>query len=376
MIPGLGFRSETIMPTNSLRWVSSQPTNVLSSLDAMADMDQAKYNSHRKYVVDSWKGNLVQQEMISVLENLMAASGDELKYAFDSRFGTGSEWKEFIAMKTMKLVIAQTSSRFTVGLPLCKKFRRCSQLSDILNSYKPERGLAHRRYRIWRFIYQWSWHDWNDACIIKATPLSYYYLTHSISSMENETSLQALFGQCMDLIQDAESDKTQDPKDHIHMMFRFAKTKRPEELNLKDTTHRLAMANLGSFHQAGIALTNAVLNIVGSDAEYNTVSKLREEFSSVLAAHENKWSKAAIAQMIRTDSVLRETHRLNSFGGRSVIRKVMVSGLTAEDDIVLPKGAHISLLSHSPQTDEQAFEDPHSFDRFRFSRLREETLGG
>jgi len=46
--------------------------------------------------------------------------------------------------------------------------------------------------------------------------------------------------------------------------------------------------------------------------------------------------------MIRCDSVLRETLRINAYRARNMMRKVMVNNLKTEDGIVLPKGSDIS----------------------------------
>lgn len=119
-MPGVGLRDEIIIPVSSLRWATSQPDNVLSTSKGMCEMDQARYNiGDEKFVLDPWHGWLVRRDMNAVLEKLMVALNDELKFAFDSRFGTSTDWKEFTLLKTMKSVVAQGSSRFIVGLPLC-----------------------------------------------------------------------------------------------------------------------------------------------------------------------------------------------------------------------------------------------------------------
>ena len=121
LIPGLGFRDEVIIPNSSIRWLISQPDGVLSTYDAFLELDQIDYIlGHHKYITDPWQGMLVKRDMNSVLENLVVALDDELKLAFDARFGTkANEWTDINLLRTMKLIVAQGSSRFTVGLPLC-----------------------------------------------------------------------------------------------------------------------------------------------------------------------------------------------------------------------------------------------------------------
>ena len=85
-------------------------------------MDQAEYLlGDAKYVRDPWQGQFVKRDMNAVLETLAAALNDELQYAFAPAFGTHTkEWRDIEMYSAMKRVVAQASSRFTVGLPLCK----------------------------------------------------------------------------------------------------------------------------------------------------------------------------------------------------------------------------------------------------------------
>jgi cytochrome P450 len=138
-------------------------------------------------------------------------------------------------------------------------------------------------------------------------------------------------------------------------------------------TVRLAISNLGAFHQTSIAITNVIFNVLASDAEYKTIAVLREEIKSVVG-EKGEWTKAAVAKMVKCDSVCKETLRIHSFGNRSPMRKVMVDNLKTEDGILLPKGAMISLLLTS-QVDEEFFPDPLKFKPFRYSDMRENGEG-
>lgn len=160
------------------------------------------------------------------------------------------------------------------------------------------------------------------------------------------------------------------------MMLRYAQTDRPNELNLDDMTLRLAMANFGSFHQTSVAVTNIIFNVLESDKEYNTIALLREEAAEILGASGGSWTKAIAAKMMRADSVCRETMRINAFGNRSMIRKVMVDDLQTEDGILLPKGALVSVVAHPAQCDGDVFDEPMKFDPWRWSRVRERNVKG
>jgi cytochrome P450 len=155
------------------------------------------------------------------------------------------------------------------------------------------------------------------------------------------------------------------------MMLRYAAANCPSELNLTNFTARLSVSNTGSFHQASMAITNTLFNILDSDAEYSTINALREEAAAALSEHNGVWTKATAAQMTKMDSVCRETLRLHAFANRAVFKRVVADSLVTEDGITLPKGAMLSLLAQPAQTDPDVFEAPMTFDPFRFSRARE-----
>jgi hypothetical protein len=89
---------------------------------------------------------------------------------------------------------------------------------------------------------------------------------------------------------------------------------------------RLTAANFASMHRTSFQVANVLLNIVGSDAEFNTTALLREEVVQVLGIDiGNQWTKAKVSRMVKADSVARETLRCHWFGGRAMFRKVVAA---------------------------------------------------
>ena len=144
-------------------------------------------------------------------------------------------------------------------------------------------------------------------------------------------ALMPLFTERMEYLKTPPKENPDEAQDHFQMILRFAPNERPEELNIKNIGTRLVVANFGSFHQTAIAATNVLLNVLHSNKQYNTIAVLRNEITNVLAEFKGVWSRAAVAKMVRCDSVLRETLRINAFGARNMLRKVMVDGLETED---------------------------------------------
>jgi hypothetical protein len=72
-------------------------------------------------------------------------------------------------------------------------------------------------------------------------------------------------------------------------------------------TLRLSIPDVGIFHQDCIVLTNTFFDTVPSDIEHNTISSLRNVFLRVLQEIWNRWTKKSMAQMLKADSIARET---------------------------------------------------------------------
>ncbi|KAL2871230.1 cytochrome P450 [Aspergillus lucknowensis] len=352
IIPGFGFRDEIILPASSLRWVLAQPEGVLSVDHAFAEVDQVQYAlGHTKYVVDAWQGQLVRKELNAVLETIVDGLNEELGVAFDAYFGTDEDnWKTIDLLETVRMVVAQAASRFTIGLPLCRNEQYLRDSFDVI-----------------------------DGCIINAgvtggTPPMLRPLVGPFVGLKSRLAQRRVrkhFEPIYRARMEALKHSKDEPQDYFQMMLRFAQKERPEEFHDVDTmSGRLTAANFGSMHQTSIQVTNMLLNIMGSDAEYNTIAVLRDEVTRVMGS-DTAWTKSTVSQMTRADSVSRETLRCHSFGGRVMHRMVMVDGLETDSGVKLPKGCLISFLSQPVHADEDKYEDPLKFDPFRFSRIRE-----
>ncbi|KAL4810621.1 cytochrome P450 [Aspergillus unguis] len=357
VLPGFGLRNELMLPSSSLKWALAQPDRVLSVSEAFCEIDQPLYSlGHMQPILDPWQGNLVRNDINAVLENIVAALNDELAVAFDTHFGTDTDsWKEIDLMETVRTVVAQAATRFTVGVPLCRNDQYLKDCFDAI-----------------------------DGCVINAgvvggTPPFLRPLVGPLAGLKARLAtkrvrqhFEPLYRERLETLKYAKDDPGHvEPQDHLQMMLRYAQKERPHELyDLDNITARLIGANFGSMHQTTMQVVNMLLDILGSDTEYNTIAILRDEVSRILGTG-TEWTKAKVSKMTKADSVARETLRCHAFGSRAVLRKVMADGVTTDAGVNLPKGSLVSFLSHGIHSDESIYEDPFKYDPFRFSRIRE-----
>ncbi|KAI8627698.1 cytochrome P450 [Xylariaceae sp. FL1651] len=355
LIPGLGARDEIILPQSAMKWVLSQPESALSHVESTLELNQAIYSlGHGKYSADGWQGDLVKTKLNASLENICSALDDELGTAFMANFGTDTEnWKEIDLLATIRMVVGQAASRFTVGLPMCRDPVYLKESFHVVDRLVVTAGVTGGSPRLLRPL---------------VGRLSSIGIDGIIGKIKK--TFEKTYKERLEMIENPHYNGPE-PEDHLQMMLRFAQKERPHELHDFDViTKRVIVANFASMHQTSIQVTNFLLNILDSDKEFNTIAVLRDEVTRIMG-NDPKWTKQKVQSMVRADSAARETMRLHSFGNRSVLRKVMKDGLTTEDGIALPKGSMVSFLAFPLQVEKDQFEDPRKYDPFRYSRVRE-----
>ncbi|KAI8233234.1 Cytochrome P450 monooxygenase ATR2 [Colletotrichum sp. SAR 10_86] len=92
----------------------------------------------------------------------------------------------------------------------------------------------------------------------------------------------------------------------------------------------------------------------------------------MLAKKNGTLDRQSLADMMKLDSFIKETQRLNPPDLASFQRKVM-SDITLSNGLRIPKGARIALPTGAINMDSQFFEDPETFDGFRYYKLRMES---
>lgn len=116
----MGFKDEIHLAHHHTQWAVSQPDAVLSPIEGFREIDKGDWNSgHASYIQDPWQSIVIKKEMGRFLEILAAAVDNELQYAIPEYIKPGA-CDEVDVYEAMKWIVAQVSSRFTVGLPLCE----------------------------------------------------------------------------------------------------------------------------------------------------------------------------------------------------------------------------------------------------------------
>lgn len=357
LVPTLGTRSEIFLPHSSMKWAMSQPARVLGMWDAFQEMFQLGHSlGDEKYMIDTWPHMLARRVLTQELDDHLMSIHDELAVAIDTHLGTDTEnWTALNLLDTVRLVIGQTGSRFTVGSSLCRNQEFLRTIIATIDSIIANAGAT----------------GFFPECIRTFAGKLICFPT-ALRLRNLATYYAPLFQERIAML---DADAPDQPVDLLQKMLRFARKHRPEELAVYQFTRRMCMANLAFVYLASFTTTNILLNIMASDAEHGTIATLRAEaeaFLKEIPDPKELWTRRNTVRMTNTDSVMRESLRIDTVPTRSIVRKVMVDGVVTDAGLPLPKGSLVSFVSQPMHTDPDRWDDPLRFDPFRFVKLREE----
>jgi cytochrome P450 len=115
---------------------------------------------------------------------------------------------------------------------------------------------------------------------------------------------------------------------------------------------------------------------------------LREEVEEVIKSE--GWTKSGLDQMHKLDSFIKESQRLNPLVNRKwsplpsfpsldlttnffivIITRVALKDFTFSDGTTIPQGTSVCVSAHDAHFNDKVYENPLTFDGFRFSKMRE-----
>jgi cytochrome P450 len=283
---------------------------------------------------------------------------DELQCTFDETWGLDTEeWKEVCIFDNMMIMIAHASNRMFLGFPLCRNKEYLANMGKFAMDVMFSRTLLGFLPRILRPIL---------GPIITIPNRRHYRKTAKYTVPLIKERFANIERKCNDPTFD-----WVEPNDYItwHINLATAENKLIE-LTPDMISRRLMPLNFAAIHTTVLTITNTLFDLISSDPEKGYLEGIREEASRVYAECNGIWTKAALAKMVRTDSAIRESMRVNNFMTRGLFRKVLSpNGVTNKaEGWSAPQNALIGLDMHSIQHDAEIFPNPNEYDAFRFSR--------
>ncbi|TVY16618.1 Cytochrome P450 monooxygenase tenB [Lachnellula arida] len=362
IVPVVSGGDSVMLPPSEIEFITEQPDSVLSFKERASQIYQTDYTFMNPRVNQAARyDNIIRTVMTPHIGSLIPALADEADWAFKEHWGiNNTEWHEVCVFESLRHIVGSVANRSFVGLPFCRDPGLVNNgmafaidvpfSASILNLFwEPLRPLI--------------------APFITIPNRIHTRRFRKIVVSEIDRRLRDY-----DARQANPEDKSLEPEpnDFLQWAIQQAKTLGDPYMWRSETlADRLLILNFAALHTSSLFSTWAVFDLVCSKPE--VIDELREEISTVLAAHGGQWTKKAVAQLEKLDSAMRESARLNSVLAVGLRRVVLAdNGLTTPSGVHLPKGTHISVPVYSVMRDETIYTAADTYMPFRFSEQRNE----
>ncbi|KAF8209541.1 cytochrome P450 [Mycena galopus ATCC 62051] len=328
--------------------VGGAPEHVLSFHEGIEDGLPVKQVIGPPIVENPYHQHTIRTSLTRNLHARFPEVRDEIACAFEEVLQLqGSEWKSLPALHTAMAVVARVSNRLFVGLPLCRN------QTYLWNNVQFALDVIRSGQRVAFF------------------PSFLRPLVSSLISSKDKSfavaleTLGPLVAERLAKEDELGPDWPGKPNDLISWLLEDAQG---EERTVPALVLRVLTTNFAAIHTSSMAFTQALFDLT-THPEH--LLPMREEAEHVVA--NEGWTKAALNSMIKIDSFLRESQRLNGNDSVAMIRKVVSKdGFRFSDGTVLPNGSFVGAAARAIHYDASNYKNATEFDGFRFARERAE----
>ncbi|KAJ7196258.1 cytochrome P450 [Mycena pura] len=346
-VPGL-FRWEYIAngPQHTAE-MAAAPDDSLSFMEALRDILAVDYTNGIETFDNPFHIVTIRRHLTQNIARCFPQVRDELVHAFDDVLALDDkEWKLLHVVPNVMKIVARTSNRLFVGLPLCRE----QEFLDICVDFAVK--------------------SFTRGVIIGFLPYFLRPIFGPLLSTRKSSVRRALkflgpmINDRLDNEREYGPDWPDKPNDLTSWLLEVAEG---EGRTPPGLTLRILLTNQAAIHTTTMTLTAVLYDLTAYPAH---ILPMREEAERVVAVE--GWTKAALGSMHKIDSFIRESQRLRGNGPVSLGRKVVAKdGFLFSDGTRIPYGALLTVAA-TTHYDPDNFADPDVFDGFRFSRMREQ----
>ncbi|KAI1659022.1 cytochrome P450 [Daldinia decipiens] len=353
ILPVAGINDHVLLPASEFRWLIRQPESEVNYCVEEEDQLNHVLFRNQRLLYTFIRNRLTPTVLTKEIYNLFPALLDEIRYTVDSLLGIDTEnFHEICVHNMVHKVSCQVMNRAFVGQSLSRnaEFHNAA-IAYVANiptvvklirfTWRPLRTLVAlflalpTRIRMWRI--------------------------YDILGPEIERRLTALEVSSVD----PELKATEN--DFLQRMV--------DDTKLSSDPHRfkfdMLFGNILGFNVSAMStvsgtMMHAIVDLAHSKDEY--LDELRVEIASVIAKRGGRFDKQALASMVKLDSTMRESQRMNTILTVSVPRFVVKKGgIETPSGIRVPQGAAVAVPTYAMMHDAAIYPDPYTFKPFRFA---------
>ncbi|KAI0322977.1 cytochrome P450 [Amylostereum chailletii] len=344
-IPTLLSWKVVAVGTDLVEDIRKAPESVLSFEEAILDIVQTDYTMGPEIQHNPYHVPIIRTQLTKNLAIVFPQMRDELVSAFTDAIPTvADEWVKVHATPAIQTIACRVTNRVFVGLPLCR-----NEDYQKLNIQFTVDVIIGARIINWfpKFL----------------KPIAGRLFTRVHSQTRRVIShLGPIIEERQRMLDEHDDDWDGKPKDLLTWIMDEA---RGEERSISNLTRRIMVVNVAAVHTTSLSFLQ-ILYRVAAHPEY--MKPLRDEVETVVTAE--GWTKASMNKLVKIDSFIRESQRMDGLGSLSMSR-VAVKPFTFSNGVTIPAGPTVYCAPFATHHDEDLYEDPRTFKPFRFAELRE-----
>ncbi|KAK5716584.1 hypothetical protein LTR15_009475 [Elasticomyces elasticus] len=344
---------EIVLPPSNASWIAGQPEHVLSATTVFNDIMGFEYTApgpdmgyaHDFAVVQRDLTRNLLRSVSGVLAEIEASSHELLVGV-----GGGEEWKEVRMLGLLGKVSHGAASAMFVGKPLCRDKRHLRWVRVWVMCF----ALVSIPYRL--LFPKMLRPVFGPMLTAMMLPVKYLAVR----------PLLPIIGQRLERLRNAGlSEKVsrdeEGPRDLLQWIVEDAARKRDiAKLTPWDLAGKAILVEFLAFLTTPLTISRVFIDILSHPSASSLLDELREEADAVFARLPSE--PTAVREMLKLDSVIRESLHLHTMSAHGLQREVVqAGGITTPDGVYLPQGSHVATFHPDLLDDDVQYEPLRSY---------------
>ncbi|KAE8423444.1 cytochrome P450 [Aspergillus pseudocaelatus] len=252
-------------------------------------------------------------------------------------YGAKADWTEVNVTELMAVVVARVSSRMFGG----------PKLSRNRDWIEASLRFAHDGF--------------NAAQKLKMWPHTFRFIgQHFIPEVRSIKNTYKIAERAIiPLLDEREVEKNKKTHDLLTWMYDQAQGAEKDKKFIAGTLLKVSFA---AYHTSAAAPTQLLFDIA---AMPELIAPLLDEYKSALRDNNHNISIKGFAQMVKMDSIMKESQRFNPLL-LLTFERIIKRDFTLSDGVVIPANTWIGCAAQAIGMDAKLYPNPHKFDAFRF----------
>lgn len=324
-----------------LNEMKSMPLHIVSYRHAANEFLSVDYTLHEGIMTDAWHIVPIRNNLTKRLTMLLPEIADEVAKAWAEKISlvNQDDWSEINPYPALVDIVARSTNRVLVGLPLCRNKKYLDSVSQF--------SIQALKASAWLDMAPW-------------------FLQASVAGflLSRDKTFAGVLEHIGPIFEERRRQINNDDSDTPNDVFKWILQAAPPDTPPRKLAGAFMLYQMAAIDTTSMTISHAIFDLAANPSYQ---APLRCEIDEQLA--EAGWTKQASEKMKKTDSVLRESARMNGVMVGTVIRKV-ITPHTFSDGTYVTKNSWVVAPATSIHRSSKIYDSPDTFGGLRFYNMR------